>query len=259
MEEQQELDKIWTGVYSSSISNFHEKLDKRLGIERKWRMFSPVIFIGLYHWGDYIKYLFHFGEKKVFWCGSDILNLSKNTGWSLLLPMKIATHYCENGVEKYELYRNGIWNAMMIPMIFDDPEKYQICFEPSDTPKVFMTTHIGRHTEYGVEMAIRAAQKAGVTLDYFHSTPEDEFNEKIKGYQASIRLNNFDGFAESTAKSILLGQYPITLIKYPNLDSFLNEEQLVILLKDLKNKRVPNPYSEQWRRRLEQSLQELLS
>jgi len=37
-----------------------------------------------------------------------------------------------------------------------------------------------------------------------------------------------------------MGQYPITRIKYPMIDHYETEEELIVLLKDLKNKTKPN-------------------
>jgi len=37
-----------------------------------------------------------------------------------------------------------------------------------------------------------------------------------------------------------MGQYPISRIKYPYIDSYETEEELIALLKDLKNKKEPN-------------------
>jgi membrane protein required for beta-lactamase induction len=40
-------------------------------------------------------------------------------------------------------------------------------------------------------------------------------NEEIKEMQGALRLTAFDGFSEILAKSLLMGQYPVSLIEYP--------------------------------------------
>ncbi len=247
MDNIKELAKIWTCVYSSSIANWHDKLDKRLGLERGWRMNEPVIFIGLYHWVDYLKFIFARGEKKVFWCGSDVVSL-QDSWWRYIVANQDAEHFCENYVESDLLYQTLGIEATVIPMIFDDPSKYQNSYKHSDTPRVFATYHKGREYEYGWFYHPQ--------VDWFCDLTEDEFNEKIKSYQGCVRLNKFDGFAESLAKSVLLGQYQWSEIPYPDMKT---TQTLYQWIEDLKNKTVSNPASEVWRARLEESKQILLS
>jgi len=237
----------WRGRYSSSIANFHEKLDKRLKLNRKFSLFAPTIFIGMYHWVDYIRFIFHLGEKKIFWCGSDILALEKTWVKKLILGQN-KQNFVENWVEFKKLDSFGSKHVNTIPMIFDDPDKYPICYKPSPTPRVFATYHKGREKEYGY---FEHPQ-----VDWFCDLSEDEFNEKIKEYQGCIRLNRFDGFAESLAKSVLMGQYQYSAyIGYPGMESRILFDQW---LEKLANQPV-NPLAIYWRRTLEESKQILLS
>jgi len=56
------------------------------------------------------------------------------------------------------------------------------------------------------------------------------------------------------AKSILMGQYPISRIKYQHIDHFETEEELISLLRGLKNKRKPNPNREWWHKKLKERI-----
>ena len=53
-------------------------------------------------------------------------------------------------------------------------------------------------------------------------------------------MNDFDGFAEVLAKSVLMGQYPISRIAYPFIDYAKDISSLIALLNDLHNKKEPN-------------------
>jgi hypothetical protein len=239
----------WTGVYSSSISNWHKKLDKRLKLRRGWRPWRATIFIGLYHPLDYLRFIFTYAPKKVFWCGSDILTLEKSWFWKRVVSYQKAIHYCENSVEERKLSECGIFAPNPIQMIFDDPDNFQ----PQKNGEGFFTTsHFLRDKEYLIGLN-------GLPIHVYYDLSEEQFNERIKYYKGSVRANDFDGFSEITAKSILLGQYPVTKIYYPGIDCYKTEEELVGIMKDIKTRPFPNPASEIWRKRLEQSKQILLS
>lgn len=208
------LDKIRTVYYcSSSIANFRDKLHKRLGLEvwQWWKNRNDrVIFFGLYHWKDYLRFIWHRGQKKVFWCGSDILALEDRPIWQSLIRNSTAKHYCENHVEEYHLSSMGII-AFIEPMIFDDPNKFKISYKWSKKPKFFASYHSGREIEYNWHN--------NPQVDFLEGLSEQQFNEKIKSYQGAVRYNRFDGFAETLAKSVLMGQYPFSQIEYPHIFS----------------------------------------
>ncbi len=70
--------------------------------------------------------------------------------------------------------------------------------------------------------------------------PIEQMNEEVKGMQAGLRLNTMDGFSEILAKSVLWGQYPISAIAYPHIDTFTNKHELVTKLNELAYKTGPN-------------------
>ena len=241
---------------SSSVIGFREKAERIWKLERykfPQDIFKPVVFFGLYHWVDYLRFIIHRGKKTIAWCGSDILNLNK-----FLTKLFQAKHYCENEVERDKLRSVGI-SAEIRPTFLEDVNDFPITYKQSRRPQVFISTREGREKEYGVNLIYKIA--GGLPHIVFHIyglswwtsempirknvilhglVSEKQFNEEIKNYQAGLRLNEFDGFSEVLAKSILSGQYPISRIKYPMIDNYETEEELVALLKDLKNKIEPN-------------------
>lgn len=255
---------------SSSIENFREKLRKRTKLpEYHFNLFSKVIFFGCYHIGDYLRIILHRGKKKIFWCGSDILNLGLFSG--TIISLLDVRHYCENEVERLELlHRHGI-EAEIRPMIFDDVAlKPQ--YKHSDNPHVYLSAHKGRRAEYGVELIEGLAWTLpeitfhiyGITgtnkpnIIYHGRVSTTDFDKQITRYHAALRLNSFDGFGEVLAKSILLGQYPISFIQYTYIDYAKNILELLALLRDLKNKKEPNKKArDYWTRTLEHNLHEI--
>lgn len=153
-------------------------------------------------------------------------------------------------------------------MIFDEPMPES--FVPSS--EVFLTAHPGREDEYGIPIVNRIAPQCpdvtfhiygveGISFGnvfYHGKIAPHEFNNLIK-HQHALRLNRFDGFAETLAKSITSGNYPISYIPYPFLDTFETDEELITLLCQLKEKKVPNPNRAWWLDHLENSLREVLT
>ena len=240
---------------SSSIAPFREKAEKVWGLERYCfprDIFKSVVMFGLYHWADYFHYLAHRGEKTVVWAGSDILNLK--TRPYLARFFRKATHYVENEVEKNALRMKGI-EAEVRPSFLEDVNDFPVSFKPSENPQVYLSCNKGREEEYGFDLIMKISYKVPeITFHLygcqkcqnrgniiFHGrVPPEQFNREIRNYQCGLRTNFRDGFSEITAKSVLLGQYPITRIKYPMIDNYETEEELIKLLKELKNKTEPN-------------------
>ena len=63
---------------SSSVSNFRRKIERNWGANTRWHPFRPTIFFGCYHIGDYLRIILHRSKRKIFWCGSDIINLERS-------------------------------------------------------------------------------------------------------------------------------------------------------------------------------------
>lgn len=273
-----ELDQVRT-VYrcSSSIANFKDRLSAVLQLP-EWHWWkdrkATCIFFGLYHEGDYKRFFWHKGPKRVFWCGSDILNLMRQKPTILrALAIAPAKHYCENPIEYKMLVSFGIIPEVR-PLFFDNPNYYDISYRHSETPHVFLNCHPGREIEYGINLLGDLAHILpeftfhvyGVEGDSFSENivwhglvPPSQFNWEIRAYQAGLRLNLFDGFGEVLAKSILMGQYPISRIWYPEISYAYQLKDLVRLLQELKTKTEPNVTGREfWLRTLKENLQVII-
>ena len=257
-------------LVSSSVWPFEEKALKIWKLEKyKWPrdIFKPVVFFGMYHIGDFYHCLRHLGPKTIFWAGSDIVNLQKGkTFGRYLKPNKLipwhkmlgrkTQHFVENELERRELAEMGI-KALVRPSFLEDVDDFPIRFEQSDNPQVYISGRPDREEEYGFGLVGRLAEKCpdvffhvygaespyGVKLNniiYHGNVPPCQFNIEIRRYHCGLRTNDHDGFSEITAKSVLMGQYPITKIKYDNIDSYDSELELIKKLNDLKNKKLPN-------------------
>lgn len=242
---------------SSSLA-FREKAEKTWGMERyKWPrdILKPVVFFGMYHIGDYSHFIKHLGKKIVFWTGSDITSL-KNSHFPVYKLFQKTKCYCENDVEWEELFGMGIFSEVK-PSFLEDIDDFPVSFEPSEKMHVYLSVRPNREKEYGVEIVKRIAPKVpdiffhiygykgvvGVAygnIIYEGEVSPEKFNEDIKKYHCGLRTNSHDGASEIMIKSVLMGQYPITKIKYPMIDYYTDEEELVALLKELKNKKEPN-------------------
>ena len=233
---------------SSSITNFKDKLRKRYEDygDFKWFSKDPTIFFGCYHIGDYLRIIFHRGEGVVFFCGSDILQLPK---WMVPFLRKYR-NYCENSVEATKLHALGLGTEIH-PMLFDDHNKYQITYEHSSEPTVWMSYHLGREEEYGLYRFIGIAREIpNLRFRFFNGqTPIDDFDEVTSKYQATIRFNEFDGFSENLAKAMLRGQYAWSVIPYPDVETITDDATLIRQLKELANKHQPHDTS-YWREQL---------
>lgn len=258
---------------SSSIENFKEKIRKRYGFKewRWWMIWRPVIFFGLYNPIDYLKFFWHQGQKTVFWCGADIYQL----GWVAKLVKKIkAKHIVENNLQKEILMMAlGGQVPLVKPQFFGNIDKYEISYKHSDTPHIYLFSHSdnGAEEQSGLSIIEKIAPELpeftfhilGVNdkklhepnIIYHGMVPEEILDDMIKDYQCGLRLHEYDGFSEVPAKSILMGQYPITRIPFPNIDSFRTKEELMELLRNLKEKKEPNLKGrEYWYKELSKSL-----
>ncbi len=244
---------------SSSIANFRTKITERykLPLWHWWRNRNDIcVFFGLYHRKDFYRFICHRGERRVLWCGGDIINLKTGYSgklWKYIIPLFKATHYCENGVEQTVLDGMGI-SARILPQFFDDPKNYDVA-TPTANIQVYLTAHPYRETEYGLQWIAALAQRFpditfhiyGVMGESFEdnvvwhgAVGAEDFDRQIKNFHAALRLNEFDGFAETLAKSALMGQQPISTIYYPYIKNARPIRGLINALEDLKKLQYPN-------------------
>ena len=264
---------------SLSVISFGDKIEPIWGL-KEWRGVDEeteeLLFFGLYTGDDYDVYRMFQGERSVFWCGSDILNLLNNPDYQRILRLFPAKHYVENEVEAENLKTVGI-EAKVIPSFLDNIDNYSITYQHSNKPEIFISGHTGREDEYGMETVRRIAHRVpetkfhvyGIDKDsayfetsasarpisvdnlinvdtdypniYYHGkVPQGQFNNEISRYQCGLRVNEHDGNSEVTMKSILNGGYPITRIKYPNIWNYRTDDELVALIDKLKFMKEPN-------------------
>ena len=265
-------------LVSGTIPYFRDKAERTWKIERynfKRDIFKPIVFFGMYHIGDYKNYLLHRGERIVFWAGGDINNLKRKWAfsdgkhlwlselfsfipWHWIFKIFKAEHYVENELEQQELKSLGIRSTIR-PSFLENIEDFPVCFKPTDKPQVFLSARFGKEEEYGFGLIARLAEKvpeitfhlygadkriirqvSPKNVVYHGEVPEEQFNREIRDYHSGLRTNEHDGFSEIIAKSVLMGQYPISRLKYPMIDSYKTEEELIELLKKLKDKTGPN-------------------
>lgn len=258
---------------SSSVIGFKERAEKTWGLKEWDGIDDPdkeVVFFGLYHERDFAVFEGDFTKRIVFWCGSDILRVGSDYERRRILANYPETeHYCENEIEQANLKACGI-DAKIVPSFLDDFNKYPVSFKaPTDRKwKIWLCAHPDREEEYGVALAKRWAEKDpelefhvyGVdktakdkdipNLIFHGKVPEEQLNTEIREYHAGFRPNFHDGMSEVTCKSLLLGQYPITRIKYDDIWNYTNEQELGKCWEMLKAQTEPNKARELYLTRL---------
>ena len=247
----------WGAVYcSTSIANFRDKLARKFNLP-KWHFLKSTgksaAFFGLYNPVDYFRFIWHRGDRTVFWCGGDILNLQKRPFWQKILRKLSARHICENMVEYDALRSMGI-EAEVRPCLVDRVEPHPVTFKPSKCPHVYLCARPGREWEYGVETVellplfnpsityhiYGVNGKSTKRVIYHGEVPVEQFNKEIDHYHCALRLNEFDGFSEVLANAMLRGQYAITKIPYPFMWYTQGIKSLVAYLDELTKMKKPN-------------------
>ena len=257
----------WKLRTSSSIYPFQEKALKTWKLEcatpKKWD--ENVVFFGMYHKGDWESFIKHTGKKIVIWAGGDIRNLLRGYAysdgkelwksklfsfipWHWIFRIYKAEHFVENEDEQRKLASLGI-KASVVPTFLEDINDFPVSYKPSSKPQVYISARKGQEREYGL---IKLYEISKVLKDItFHvyginkeasfdnlichgSVPPEQFNREIKNYQIALRMNESDGFSEIIAKGLLMGQICISRIKYPYINSYEKDEELIELLKTAK-------------------------
>lgn len=214
---------------------------------------DPTVFFGLYGLPDFYTLWRHRGKKWILWAGSDITHF-RNGYWleegggikieaRQLSPWinKHCESWVENEVEREALAEVGI-EAKVCPSFMGIAHEYGVSYQPAEKPKVYSSVSGDNFKLYGWDLIPDLAKKYpdiefhlyGSTSNpwptetwpsymplpniYLHGrVPKEQMNEEIKQMQGGLRLTEFDGFSEILAKSVLWGQWPISLIKYPHM------------------------------------------
>lgn len=256
--------KQWYCRWSSTLGEFestHQKIWGTIEYDPERHGNEPTVFMGLYSFVDFYALWRHKGYKAILFCGSDIrhfingywledsehgikLNRTPLAQWI----NKYCENWVENEVEQNELLNVGI-DSKVCPSFLGNIEDYEVSYKQSDRPKVYTSVSGNDFKLYGWDK-IRGLAKEnpdiefhlyGNTIFYPGSSnifvhgrvPKEQMNKEIKEMQGALRLVKMDGFSEIIAKSILWGQWPVSLIEYPYM---LSVEELGIL----KDKKEPN-------------------
>ncbi len=226
---------------------------------------DPCVFFGLYGLPDFYTLWRHKGKKWVLWAGTDILHFKagywlEEGGGIRLDPKALAewiNEHCEswveNEVEQKVLAEAGIYSKVC-PSFLGITHDFGVSYQPNDKPKVYTSVSGDNFEQYGWHRIPELALKnPGIEFHLYGNIsqwrtpntwngqnivvhgriPKEQMNEQIKQMQGGLRLTEFDGFSEILAKSILWGQWPVSLIKYPHMLS-IDE------IGTLKSKKVPN-------------------
>jgi hypothetical protein len=221
---------------------------------------KPAVFFGLYGLPDFYTLWRHKGIKEVLWAGSDILHFRdgywlEDDGAIRLDPKALAYwlsrncgHWVENEVERRALLDCGIF-PRVCPSFLGDVKKFKVSYKPSKKPKLYTSVSGDNFQMYGWHKINEAAANyPNIEFHLYGSNnfrcekenvfvhgrvPKEQMNEETSKMQGALRLTEFDGFSEILAKSILWGQWPISLIEYPYMLK-------VSELDKLKNKTKPN-------------------
>lgn len=262
----------WTCRVASSLGGGFAGTPEKVWGTPQWKpedvdIYGPTVFFGLYGLPDFYALWRHKGRKAILWAGSDITHFINgywldDKGEIRIEPQRLAEwinknceNYVENGVEHEELMVLGI-ESKIVPSFLGDVKDYNIEFKYDQRPKVYASVSGDNFDMYGWSLIEHIADRCNVDFFlYGNKTPweskhsnvfvrgrvsQEEMNNEIKSMSCGLRTLEHDGFSEITAKSILWGQYPISYIGYPHVDSFKTREELVLLLNNLVNKTSPN-------------------
>lgn len=204
---------------------------------------APCVFFGVYGFRDFFALWNHRGKKYILWAGSDIRHFVNgywldDEGGIRLEPWEIARWinlYCEsfveNELEKRALEEVGI-ESKVVPSFLGRVEDFPMSFKPETKPRLYTSVSGNDFTLYGwhkidyyasnnpdMEFHLYGNTKpfvSGCKNVFVHGrVPKEQMNAEIKSMTGAIRLTEFDGFSEIIAKSLLMGQWPVSLIEYP--------------------------------------------
>jgi len=214
---------------------------------------KPAMF-WLYFQEDYEYLLNHKGGKYVYWHNSDVLRLKHiQDFWQYIPQLRHGiTHACHNSLLQEELAQNfGIYSIVR-PVFWNDVTKYPESYEYSDKPEVYITSHPNRDVEYGEpymhalselfpNLIFHIYGNEGESTDnlfYHGAVSEETMDLEIKDMQICLRMNKHDGFAQTSMKSILMGQYLITGLEYPQIPYAKDFSSLVGFIMKIINRKL---------------------
>ena len=242
--------------YSEGMKHFGENMVKYMGFKRydpKTDINKKVFFQGLYHEQDYQTFANHMGERVLYWNGSDVLRTLMQGTWLWLIQHTPAEHLCHSYWQQEVLRRVGV-KVKIFPIFFGDLRRYQVHYEQSDTPQVFLTSHNGRDEDYGVDIVERIAPKVpditfhiygaenetdNKNVVYHGWVKEEKMDKETRKFQGCIKGGS-GGISITLIKSIMMGQYPISFNKIKGIWHAPDDESFIKQLNKLKDQYSPN-------------------
>jgi len=212
--------KVCSTYYCQGMGFFGKKAEQWFG---KYNKEKPTFFVGLYFDECYKTFLQHSSDRYVFWNGSDVLRLLRNSGHQEILKKVPAIHACHNEQLIAELASVGV-KALIRPIFFGDVNKYK-------KTACYMIAHPGRESEYGVDQVIQFAEihpeynfsvygLSGVSsknILYKGHIDENIMDSEIEKMNICLRLNKHDGFSQTVIKALLMGHRVVTDINFLEL------------------------------------------
>jgi len=231
----------WQCRWSPTLGSLEDTHQNVWGTDDYTDNERPTVFFGLYGLPDFYALWRHKGEKHILWAGTDITHFRNGywldeNGEIRVSPYELAhwirvncTSWVENDIEAQKLQELGILSKVC-PSFLGDVNQFEVSFKPGN--KVYTSVSGDNFRLYGwdkiselarqnpdIEFHLYGNSKSswiGTSNTIVHGrVPKEQMNTEIKEMQGALRLTEFDGFSEILAKSILMGQYPVSLIKYP--------------------------------------------
>lgn len=233
----------WQTRWSPTLGNLESTHQRIWGTDEYTDQERPTVFFGVYGLPDFYTVWRHKGERHILWAGSDITNFSngywlEDGGGIKVNPKSFAqwinkhcTNWCENEVEARKLAECGIF-AKVQPSFLGDVNDFHLSFTQGN--KVYASVSGDNFELYGWDKIDELA-KANPELE-FHlygntkvwiplasnitvhgRVTKEVMNDEIKDMQCGLRMTEFDGFSEILCKSVLWGQWPVSLIEYPHI------------------------------------------
>lgn len=238
----------WQCRWSPTLGALEDTHQKVWGTKDYENDTDPTVFFGVYGLPDFYAIWRHKGERHILWAGTDIIHLKNNywleDGGGIRIDNKgmcewlnnHCANWCENMVEARMLGSLGIY-AQIQPSYLGDIDEMPISFKPGN--KVYASVSGDNFEQYGWhKIALLAEVNPDIEFHLYGRSdnqlllpslyikknvfdhgrvPKEQMNAEIAEMQGGLRMTEFDGFSEITAKSILMGQYPISLIEYPHV------------------------------------------
>jgi len=209
---------------------------------------EATVFVGIYGLPDFYSLWRHKGKKYIFWCGSDIRHLHNGYWLDDVGDIRISSggiakwinlnceSWVENKVEHDTLSFLGI-KSHICPSFLGDVNKIDVSYKYSEKPKLYTSVSGDDFGLYGWnDICDIADQHPGIEFHFYGNTKpfkpllnninnnviihgrvsKEKMNKEIAEMQGAIRMVKFDGFSEIIAKSLLMGQWPVSSIEYPH-------------------------------------------